>query len=56
MIVGLPLSGISTLFYGVLLLGIALHKSWCWGRGCVLRILDAGSRGESLVPTPDRRT
>lgn len=48
--IGLPLSGISTLFYGVLLLGIIVHKAWACGRSWTRRILVALGRIRVRLP------
>jgi hypothetical protein len=40
--VGLPIAGISTIFYAVLLLGMGATKLWRWALGSIPRI---GKRG-----------
>ena len=35
---GLPMAGIGTMFYGVLLLGMGATKLWRWALGSIRRI------------------
>jgi hypothetical protein len=46
MMAGLPMAGIGTMFYGVLLLGMGATKLWRWVRGSIRRI---GTRWEEKL-------
>ena len=43
---GLPMAGIGTMFYGVLLLGMGATKLWWWVLGSIRRI---GTRWEEKL-------
>ncbi len=47
LMVGVPIAGIGTIFYLMLLLGMAVTKLWRWGLGALQRI--SKKRWEKLV-------
>ena len=52
MMVGLPMAGIGSVFYVVLLIGMGATKLWRWGLGAVRRLASQEQAREQIRARP----